>query len=58
MTNSDRDDQVWQQTLKLIDQRPARDKFSILFANTYINDVYGDVMTVVVDSATAERYYL
>lgn len=57
MTNSVSEmTRVWQQTLKLIDQRLGeRQIFDSFFANTYINDVYGDVMTVVVDSATAER---
>lgn len=47
---------IWQQTLKLIDQKlNERQIFDSFFANTYINDIYGDVVTVVVDSATAEK---
>ncbi|NLB48351.1 MAG: ATP-binding protein, partial [Erysipelotrichia bacterium] len=47
---------LWQQTLKLIDQRlNERQIFDSFFSNTYINDIFGDVMTIVVDSATAER---
>lgn len=47
---------VWQQTLKIIDKRlNERHIFDSFFANTYINDVSGDVVTIIVDSLTSER---
>ena len=47
---------IWQQTLKLIDERlQERQIFDSFFADTYINDIKGDTITVIVNSLTAER---
>lgn len=47
---------VWQQTLKIIDERlNERQIFDSFFANTYIDEIYGDIVTVAVGSATSER---
>ena len=47
---------IWQQTLRIIDKRLGeREIFDNFFANTYINDIKGNTVTVVVSSATAER---
>ena len=45
---------IWQKTLKLIDERlQERQIFDTFFANTYIYDIKGDTITVVVGSPTA-----
>ena len=47
---------IWQQTLKIIDKRLGeRDIFDNFFANSYINDIKGNTVTVAVSSAVAER---
>ena len=47
---------IWQQTLKIIDKRlNERQIFDSFFANSYIYDINGNTVTVVVDSVTAER---
>ena len=47
---------IWQQTLKLVDERLGeRQIFDSFFADTYINDIKGDTITVIVNSLTAER---
>ena len=47
---------IWQKTLKIVDKRLGeRDIFDTFFANTYIDDIRGNTVTVVVGSATAER---
>lgn len=47
---------IWQQTLKLVDERlQERQIFDSFFADTYINDIKGDTITVIVNSLTAER---
>ena len=47
---------IWQQTLKVIDKKLGeRDIFDSFFANSYIQDIKGNTVTVVVGSATAER---
>ena len=46
---------IWQQTLKTIEKRLGeRDIYDNFFANTYINDIKGNTVTVVVASAVAE----
>ena len=47
---------IWQQVLKLVDERlQERQIFDSFFADTYINDIKGDTITVIVNSLTAER---
>ena len=47
---------IWQQTLKIIDKRLGeREIFDNFFANTYIQDIRGNTITLVAGSATAER---
>jgi len=47
---------IWQQTLKIIDQRlQDRRIFDSFFADTYIYDITGDTITVVVNSIVAEK---
>ena len=47
---------IWQQTLKIIDKKLGeRAIFDSFFANSYIQDIKGNTVTVVVGSATAER---
>ena len=47
---------IWQKTLKLINERlNEREIFDNFFASSYINDIRGNTVTVVVTSATAER---
>ena len=47
---------IWQQTLKIIDERlQERQIFDSFFADTYINDIKGNTITVIVSSATSER---
>ena len=47
---------IWQQTLKVIDKKlDERNIFDSFFANSYIQDIKGNTVTVVVGSATAER---
>ena len=47
---------IWQKTLKIIDGRlNDRNIFDSFFASSYINDIRGNTITVVVNSATAER---
>ena len=47
---------IWQQTLKVIDKKLGeRAIFDSFFANSYIQDIKGNTVTVVVGSATAER---
>ena len=47
---------IWQKTLKLVDERlQERQIFDSFFADTYINDIKGDTITVIVNSLTAER---
>ena len=47
---------IWQQTLKNIEKRlNDRNAFDSFFANSYIQDVKGNTVTVAVDSAVAER---
>ena len=47
---------IWQQTLKVIDKKLGeRNIFDSFFANSYIQDIKGNTVTVVVSSATAER---
>ena len=47
---------IWQQTLKIIDKKLGeRDIFDSFFANSYIQDIKGNTVTVAVGSATAER---
>ncbi len=47
---------IWQKTLKLVDERLGeRQIFDSFFADTYINDIKGDTITVIVNSLTAER---
>ena len=47
---------IWQQSLKLIDERlDERQIFDSFFADTYINDIKGDTITIVVSNLTAER---
>ena len=46
---------IWQQVLKIIDKRlQERQIFDSFFADTYINDIKGDTITVVVNSTTSE----
>ena len=45
---------IWQKTLKIIDERlQERQIFDTFFANTYIYDISGDTITVIVGSPTA-----
>ena len=47
---------IWQETLKIVDERlNDRNMFDNFFANSYIYDIKGSTVTVVVNSATAER---
>ena len=47
---------IWQQVLKLVDERlQERQIFDSFFADTYINDIKGDTIVVIVNSLTAER---
>ena len=47
---------IWQQSLKVIDKKLGeRAIFDSFFANSYIQDIKGNTVTVVVGSATAER---
>lgn len=47
---------IWRKTLQIIDERlNDRNIFDNFFANSYIYDIRGNTVTVVVDSATAER---
>ena len=47
---------IWQQTLKIVDKKLGeREMFDAFFANSYIYDIKGNTVTVVVNSATAER---
>ena len=47
---------IWRKTLKIVDERlNDRNMFDNFFANSYIYDIKGSTVTVVVDSATAER---
>ena len=47
---------IWQETLKVINEKLGeRDIFDSFFANTYIQDIKGNTVTVAVGSATAER---
>ena len=47
---------IWQQVLKLVDARlQERQIFDSFFADTYINDIKGDTIVVIVNSLTAER---
>ena len=47
---------IWRKTLKVIDERlNDRNIFDNFFANSYIYDIRGSTVTVVVNSATAER---
>ena len=47
---------IWQQTLKVIDKKLGeRNIFDSFFASSYIQDIKGNTVTVVVGSATAER---
>ena len=47
---------IWQQTLKVIDKKLGeRNIFDSFIANSYIQDIKGNTVTVVVSSATAER---
>ena len=47
---------IWQQSLKIIDQRlEDRQLFDSFFADTYIYDIKGDTITIVVNSIVAER---
>ena len=47
---------IWQETLKIVDERlNDRNMFDNFFANSYIYDIRGNTVTVVVSSATAER---
>lgn len=46
----------WQRTLQVIDERlQERQIFDNFFANTYINDIQGDVVTVVAEDLTSQR---
>ena len=46
---------IWQQTLKIIDERlQERQIFDSFFADTYINEIKGDTIKVVVSSPTSE----
>ena len=47
---------IWQQVLKLVDERlQERQIFDSFFADTYINEIKGDTIVVIVNSLTAER---
>ena len=47
---------MWRKTLKIVDERlNDRNIFDNFFANSYIYDIRGNTITVVVGSATAER---
>ena len=47
---------IWQQSLKLIDERlNERQIFDSFFADTYIDEIKGDTITIVVPNLTAER---
>ena len=47
---------IWQKTLKVVEkQLNERQIFDSFFSNTYIQDIRGNTVTVVVNSATAER---
>ena len=47
---------MWEQTLELIDQRlDERQIFDSFFSRTYIHDIKGDLVTVVVKDLTSQR---
>ena len=47
---------IWQQTLKIVDERLGeRQIFDYFFADTYIYDIRGDVVTVVTKDRTSQR---
>lgn len=47
---------IWQKTLKIVEERlDSKQIFDTFFASSYINDIRGNTITVVVTSATAER---
>ena len=47
---------IWQQTLKIVDERLGeRQIFDYFFADTYIYDISGDVVTVVTKDRTSQR---
>ena len=47
---------IWQQTLKIIDERlQERQLFDSFFANTYIYDYSGDTVIVVTKNFTSQR---
>ena len=47
---------IWQQTLKIVDERLGeRQIFDYFFADTYIYDINGDVVTVVTKDRTSQR---
>ena len=47
---------IWQQTLKIVDKYlNDRQMFDSFFANSYIYDINGNTVTVVVNSVTAEK---
>ena len=47
---------IWQQTLKIVDERLGeRQIFDYFFADTYINDINGEVVTVVTKDRTSQR---
>ena len=47
---------VWQQTLNLLDERlNERQIFDSFFANTYIHEINGDNVVVVVKDLTSQR---
>ena len=46
---------IWQQVLKIIDKRlQERQIFDSFFADTYINEIKGNTITVIVSNQTAE----
>ena len=47
---------IWQQTLKIVDERLGeRQIFDYFFADTYIYDISGDIVTVVTKDRTSQR---
>ena len=47
---------IWQQTLKIVDERLGeRQIFDYFFADTYIYDIVGDLVTVVTKDKTSQR---
>ena len=47
---------IWQQTLKIVDERLGeRQIFDYFFADTYIYDINGDIVTVVTKDRTSQR---